>query len=175
MKFFFINFKLKYVLKNNIYVLVCFLALLFFSLSCFAFEDGLDTAKDRSFDALQKSLLIPGWGQFAEKKYLNGAVFLSAEIYCLYKIFENNHRGNENYLLYKEAGNVDDVLIYRELTEKYDRRRNVFILGAIGIWAVNLIDIYVIVKNKKNKDKNFKIQLESGENKILGFTFTLYF
>ena len=175
MNFFLINLKLGYVKRNNKCILVFLLALLLFSLSCFAFEDGQDNSKDRSFDALQKSLLIPGWGQFAEKKYLKGAVFLSAEIYCLYKIFENNHRGNENYLLYKEAGNVDDVLKYRELTEKYDRRRNAFILGAIGIWAVNLIDIYVIVKNKKNKDKNFKIQLESGENKILGFSFTFYF
>jgi len=163
------------VLKNNKCVFVCILALFLFSLSCFASENGQDTLKDRSFDALQKSLLIPGWGQFSEKRYLEGAFFLSAEIFCLYKIFENNHKGNENYLLYKAAGDVDDVVKYRDLTEKYDRRRNVFILGAIGIWAVNLIDIYVIVKNKKNKDKNFKIQLESGENKILGFTLTLYF
>ena len=119
MNFFLINLKLGYVKRNNKCILVFLLALLLFSLSCFAFEDGQDNSKDRSFDALQKSLLIPGWGQFAEKKYLKGAVFLSAEIYCLYKIFENNHRGNENYLLYKEAGNVDDVLKYRELTEKY--------------------------------------------------------
>lgn len=163
------------MLKNNKFILVYFLVLLLFSFSCFASEDGQDTSKGRSFDALQKSLLIPGWGQFAEKKYLEGAVFLSAEIFCLYKIFENNHRGKKNYQLYEAAGNVDDVVKYRELTEKYDRRRNAFILGAIGIWAVNLIDIYVIVKNKKNKDKNFKIQLESGENKILCFTLTFCF
>ncbi|MFC2167932.1 DUF5683 domain-containing protein [Acidobacteriota bacterium] len=152
-----------------------FLVLFIFSFSSFASEDGEDVSKERSFDSLQKSLVLPGWGQFAEKKYLEGVLFLSAEIFCLYKIFENNHRGNENYNLYKTAVNVDEVVKYRDLTEKYDRERNVFIMGAIGFWAVNLIDIYVIVKNKKNKDKNFKIQLESGENKMLSFTFTFCF
>ncbi len=163
------------MVKNNKLILVYFLVFLFFSLSCFASEDGEDTSKDRSLNALQKSMLMPGWGQFAEKKYLEGAAFLSAEIFCLYKIFENNHRGNENYILYEAAGNVDDVVKYRDLTEKYDRKRNVFILTAVGIWAVNLIDIYVIVKNKKSKDKNFKIQLESGENKTMGFTLSYRF
>lgn len=175
MNFFLINFKLGYVVKNNKSILLCFLAFLLFSLSCFASEDGEDASKDRSFDALQKSLLMPGWGQFAEKKYLEGAAFLSAEIFCLYKIFENNHRGNENYILYKAAINIEDSVKYRDLTEKYDRKRNAFILAAVGIWAVNLIDIYVIVKNKKNKDKNFKIQLESGENKTLGVTLSYRF
>ena len=163
------------MIKNNKSILLCFLAILFFSFSCFASEDSENASKDRLFNALQKSLLMPGWGQFAEKKYLEGAAFLSAEIFCLYKIFENNHKGNENYILYEAAINIDDAIKYRDLTEKYDRRRNVFILAAVGIWAVNLIDIYVIVKNKKNKEKNFKIQLESGENKTLGFTLTYRF
>jgi len=163
------------VIKKNKFFLFYFLVFLLFSLSCFASEEGEDSSKARSFDALQKSLLIPGWGQFAEKKYFEGAFFLSAEIFCLYKIFESNHRGNESYQLYKSAENVENTVKYRDLTEKYDRRRNAFILGAIGIWAVNLIDIYIIVKNKKKKDKNLKIQLESSENMMLGFTLTLSF
>ena len=175
LNFFLINFKLEYVERKCKCIFVIFLVLLLFSFPCFASSTEEDASKARSFDALQKSLLLPGWGQFSEKRYLEGAAFLSAEIFCLYKIFENNHRSNSNYALYRAAENIDDTVKYRDLTEKYDRRRNAFILGAVGIWAVNLIDMYVIVKNKKNKDKNFKIQLESGENKILGFTVTLCF
>jgi len=151
------------------------MALLLLSFSCFGSEYGEDVSEDRSFGSLQKSLLIPGWGQVAEKKYVKGAAFLSAEIFCLYKIFENNHRGNKNYLLYKEAGNAEDVIKYRDLTEKYDKRRNLFILGAFGIWAVNLIDIYIFVNNKDNKEKNFNIQLESGQNRMFGFTLSFNF
>lgn len=163
------------MIKKNKSIFSFFLVVLFFSLSGFASEDGEDYSKNRAFDSLQKSLLMPGWGQFAEKKYLVGAAFLSTELFCLYKIFENNHRSNKNYILYKAALNIDDAVKYRDLTEKYDKRRNAFILAAAGIWAVNLIDIYVIVKNKKNKEKNFKIQIESGENKMLGFTLTYRF
>jgi hypothetical protein len=170
-----INFKLRLVLRNIKEILVFFWIVFLFSSLCFSFQTGEEAAEERSFDSLQKSLLIPGWGQFAEKKYIDGAVLLSAEIFCLYKVFENNHRSNKNYDLYKAAGNVEDTVKYRNLTEKFDRRRNAFILGALGIWAVNLIDIYVIVKNKKNKDKNFNIQLESGENKTPGFTLSLNF
>ena len=161
--------------RNSRSIPAFFLALLFFALPCFASDDGENVSQHRSFDSLQKSLLIPGWGQFSEKKYLEGAAFLSAELFCLFKIFENNHRGNENYSLYEAAANIDDAVKYRDLTEKYDRQRNVFILAAVGIWAVNLVDIYVIVKNKKNREKNFSIQIESGENKTLGLTFTLSF
>lgn len=100
---------------------------------------------------------------------------MSAEIFCFYKIFENNHRGNENYRLYKEAGGIGDAVRYRDLTEKYDRRRNVFILTAVGIWAVNLIDIFLIVKNKENKDKNLKVRLETGENRALILSLTYSF
>ncbi len=175
LNFFLINFKLGDVVKNNKSLFSFFMVFLLFSLSSFAFEDGEDASKNRAFDSLQKSLLVPGWGQFTEKKYLEGAVFLSTELFCLYKIFENNHRSNENYILYKAALNIDDAVKYRDLTEKYDKRRNAFIMAAVGIWAVNLIDIYVIVKNKKNKEKNFKIQIESGENKTLGITLTYRF
>lgn len=120
------------------------------------------------FTSLKKSLVFPGWGQFAEKRYIEGFLFSFSEIFILYKIFSNNHKGNSQYELYKNAANVDNAVKYRELTEKYDKRRNQFLFAALGIWAVNLIDIYVIVKNKeKNK---LKIKLESENNKSLAVT-----
>lgn len=153
----------------------CFLVVIFFSFPSFAQEESNEPTIEKGFDSLQKSLLIPGWGQLAEKKYLEGVLLLSAEIFCLYKLLANNQKGNENYRFYKAAENVDDAVIYRDLTEEYDKRRNVFILAAAGVWAVNLIDIYVIVKSKKKKNKNLKIQLESSEKKMLGFTITFRF
>jgi hypothetical protein len=66
---------------------------------------------------------------------------------------------------------VEDAVRYRELTEDYDKKRNIFILAAVGIWAVNLLDIYVIVK-KKEKQK-IKLQLQSVDYK--GMAVTLHF
>ena len=153
----------------------CLMALIFLTLPCFALEVDQESQNERSFGSLEKSLLIPGWGQLAEKKYLKGAAFLSAEIFCLYKVFAHNHKGNENYRLYKAAENVDDAVKYRELTERYDKRRNAFILAAAGVWALNLIDMYVIVKNKKKGNESVSLKLQSCGDRILGLALTVRF
>lgn len=149
--------------------------ILLFPLSCLSQEEKQNDSTESKFGSLQKSLLIPGWGQIAEKRYAEGILFLTSEIFCLYKILSYNHKSNEYYHLYKDANNVDDAIKYRELTEKYDIRRNTFLLVAAGIWAVNLIDIYVIVKNKQKKERNLKLKLESGKNKVLAFTVSYSF
>ncbi|MBN1221707.1 MAG: hypothetical protein JXB23_00565 [Candidatus Aminicenantes bacterium] len=119
-----------------------------------------------AFTSLHKSLLVPGWGQIAEKRYIEGLVFLSAEIFALYKVFSNNHKGNQYYDQYKEAGSVDDAVKFRELTERYDTQRNRYLLVAAGIWAVNLIDIYFIVKGKKREENNLRLRVESGTKNL---------
>ena len=128
---------------------------------------------DLTFNSLKKSLIIPGWGQLAEKRYFEGVLFLSSEVFSLYKIFSSNHKANKYYLKYKEADNIEDAVRFRELTEKYDKNRNIFILAAVGFWAVNLIDTYVIVKNKEKK--KFKVKLESSDDKKLAITISYYF
>ena len=69
--------------------------------------------------------------------------------------------------------NVEDAIKYRELTEKYDKNRNLFILAAGGVWALNLVDTYVIVKNKQKK--KLEVKLESGVDKLLAFTISYHF
>jgi hypothetical protein len=160
-------------MKRGIVGILIFSTLLFSSLPAWAQEaEPKDTPKETKFTSLHKSLLIPGWGQFAEKRYIEAALFLSAEIFALYKVFDANHKGNQYYDKYKEADNVDDALKYRELTEKYDTRRNQYILVAIGVWALNLIDIYFIVKNKKKT--NLRLTLKSDVKK-LAFTLSYRF
>jgi hypothetical protein len=125
--------------------------------------------------SLKKSLFVPGWGQLAEKHVFEGIVFMTSEIFCLYKVLDNNHKGNENYSLYKEAASVEDAVGYRELTETYDRRRNLYLLAALGVWTVNLIDIYVIVKNNEKKKDTISIKIEHGEYKRLAVSVSFSF
>jgi len=119
------------------------------------------------FSSLQKSLIIPGWGQLDEKRYLEGSFFLSLEICCLYEVFKNNRRGNSNYHLYKTAGSNDEAIRFRALTERYDKRRNIFMLVAAGVWAVNLFDIYVIVKIKGKEKSGLDIKANVSQEKGL--------
>ncbi len=127
-------------------------------------------AAKRAFGPLEKSLLIPGWGQISEKRYVEGAAFLAAEAFCFYKIFANNHLGNENYASYKKAETMDEAVRFRQLTEKFDARRNQFLLAAAAVWAANLVDIYLIVKNKGKKEKAFTLRIERGEHQRISLT-----
>ena len=155
---------------------VSFMCLFFLLVSSVpAFSTNEDNPEENSFGSLHKSLLIPGWGQLAEKKYVKGITFVTAEIFCLYSIFSNNHKGNLNYRLYQDAGNVEDAVFSRDLTEKYDRRRNVFILAALGVWALNLVDIYFTVRQKEKEDKSVSIQLELANGWSRGLTLSIRF
>ena len=165
------------IYRSIITFLILLHILIFTSLTCFSQDEEREkgTLHPKKISSLQKSLLIPGWGQIAEKKYLEGILVLSAEVFCLYKVISYNHKSNDYYSLYKNADNVSNAIEYRELTEKYDTKRNRFILAAAGIWIVNLIDIYFIIKKKDKKERNLKIKLEHNENKDLAFTITFSF
>ncbi len=159
-------------MKRNLKFLIAVMVFLF----SYQFSNGQDREAEekivpkKQLISLQKSLLIPGWGQIAEKRYVEGALFLSAEIFCVYKILSYNHKGNYYYERYKKADNVTDAVRYRELTERYDTQRNKFFLAAAGTWVFNLLDIYLIVKSKERKKRNFNLKLENYENKTLVFT-----
>jgi hypothetical protein len=148
---------------------VFFLILLSFIVALAARTPGLadekeKTDQERSLGPLEKSLIVPGWGQFAEKRFVEGAAFLGAELFCLAEIFLSNHHGNENYSLYKQAATTEDAVRYRQLTEKYDTRRNQFLLAAAAVWAANLVDIYLIVRHKAKKESAFQIRIGRGEH-----------
>ena len=164
-------------MKKGNKIVISLLIIIFLCIPCFGQDKKVkeEISPKSKFTSLQKSLLIPGWGQFAEKRYLKGVLFLSAEIFCIYKIFSNNHKSNDYYDRYKAADNTTDAVNYRELTEKYDIRRNKFLLAAAGIWIINLIDIYIIVKKKEKKSGNLKLKLEHNENKTLFFTISYSF
>ncbi len=168
------NFKM---FKKSIKLTISFLILLLISGPCFSQdkEGEKGTTPEKKFTSLQRSLLIPGWGQITEKRYIEGVLFLSAEIFCIYKIFSYNHKGNDHYDLYKKADNVSDATEYRDLTEKYDTRRNRFILVAASVWIINLIDIYIIVKKKGKKERNLRLNFKLNENKDLAFNISYSF
>jgi hypothetical protein len=163
-------------MKRGLITVLVLFSLVFSFLPCFGQEVAPEeTSQDKKFTSLHKSLLLPGWGQLAEKRYFEGVLFLSAEIFALYKVFTYNHRGNSAYAQYKNAVSVADAVHHRQMTEDYDRKRNQYLLVAAGVWAINLIDIYFIMKNKDNKEKNLRLKFESGKNKSLAFTVSYRF
>ena len=124
----------------------------------------------RTLGPLEKSLVLPGWGQLSEKHYLEGVLFLAAEAAALTGVFLNNHLGNENYALYKKAETLEDTVRARLLTERYDRRRNGFLLAAAAVWAANLLDISLIVKSGQGGEKKLSLGIVHGAKDLIGLT-----
>jgi hypothetical protein len=115
----------------------------------------------RSLGPLEKSFLVPGWGQISEKKYWEGVAFFAAEALCVWGILANNHRGNESYAAYRNAQSVDEAVQARRLTETYDGRRNKLLLAAAAVWVANLVDISLIVKHRENRTMSLSFRVTS--------------
>ncbi len=147
----------------------------FFTYSLGYAQESTSSDQVSRLNSLQKSLLVPGWGQIAEKKYVKGLFFMGTELFCIINILSDNHKANKNYEAYKEAVHINDAVSFRALTEKYDGRRNRFLAAAVGIWILNMIDIYFIVKNKQKKKRNLWFSLESASKKTLSLTISLRF
>lgn len=120
-------------------------------------------------NSLQKSLLLPGWGQAAEKHYAEGFLFFAGEVFCLYGFFDQNHKGNDSYALYRAAGSREDAVSYRRRTEAFDTGRNRFLLAAAAVWALNLADIHWIVSGQGHDrgGRSISLRLDCGENQSL--------
>jgi hypothetical protein len=155
---------------------IAFLALILLQVSLEALESTYriaNFAEDKTAaGALRKSLLFPGWGQLAEKKYVEGVIFLTAEVCCLANLIYFNHKGNTNYSKYREAETTTDAVRFRDLTEKYDKKRNAYILAAAGVWVLNLLDTYLIVKNKKNPKIGISIQSGKDQRTTLSVSYS---
>ncbi len=128
--------------------LILVLVLLFF-LCPFAPAAIQDPPAVPKFGPLEKSLLVPGWGQISEGRVVKGAALLAAELACLAgALYQNRPRQHEAYDLYQAATDSESASRYRGLVERHDGRRNAFLLAGAAVWAVNLLDIFAIVKSK---------------------------
>jgi hypothetical protein len=124
----------------------------------------------RTLGPLEKSLLLPGWGQLSEKHVVEGILFLAAEAGAIAAALVNNHRGNESYALYRGAETLEEAVRARELTERYDIRRNQLLLAAAAVWAANLIDISLIVKKKGPAKEALSLRIGLGTKDHFGLT-----
>lgn len=127
--------------------------------------------------SLQKSLILPGWGQAAEKRYFEAALFFSAEVICWAGFIDQNRKGNRSYDLYRAAASTADAVRYRGETETFDKRRNLFLLGAALVWAANLLDMHRIVSRKRQagESRSLSLRLESGEDKKISLALACRF
>ncbi len=138
--------------------------IIIFSLTCIQLINPENKRNNVTTDkrALEKSLLFPGWGQIHEKQYLKGGLFIAAEVIAIAGMVINNNKGNDSYINYRMAEVGNEAVMWRKETEKFDKRRNLFIVAGIGIWIANMVEIYIF--NKRKNKKRVKISLIRGIN-----------
>jgi hypothetical protein len=142
-------------------------ALLIFGVMTSAAQEAGPPAEGREgkkgFGPLEKSLLIPGWGQISKGRWLEGALFLGLEAFCLLSALHENRLGNEAYRLYQAASTTEDAVLYRSDTESRDARRNRLLLAGAAVWALNLLDIHLIIKGKEGPSKLLSLRMGTHE------------
>ncbi len=124
-----------------------------------AAQGGRAVDQAKGLGPLEKSLLLPGWGQISEKRWLEGVFFMAAEAFCIVGALRQNKLGNSVYLAYRAAANQPDAVRLRQETEKRDSRRNQYLLAGAAVWALNLLDIHLIVRGKEGAAKVLSLRL----------------
>jgi hypothetical protein len=123
-------------------------------------QDNSGTTPAKSRKILSRSLLFPGWGQLLQKRYLPSAAFAAATASLLGVALYKNIRGNSSYRSYRQAGDGESASRFRELTLRCDRERNIALLAAAGVWALNLLDAWLAEKKRSRVNLGAEISDE---------------
>ena len=119
------------------------------------------------------SMLIPGVEQFKNKHYVKGTILLGAFAGSIAGAISYNHKGIQWYDKYRESMNVEDIVMFRQETEKNLKRRNYFIAGIFSVWLIHIIDLKFFKPDKTDNNKGGGITGFVGQNEInLGFYYS---
>jgi len=85
--------------------------------------------------ALFKSLLVPGWGQFSNKKYTKAAIFAGLEIYFAARAYHFIRETRDRFDVFQATESRQDYFAYDEV--KSDRNLYYWLLAGtafISMW-----------------------------------------
>ncbi|MFH1824337.1 MAG: DUF5683 domain-containing protein [Candidatus Firestonebacteria bacterium] len=132
------------------------------------------TSIPTAFDAVWRSALLPGWGQFYNKDDLKGWVFTVAGALMGLATITSYADMQKNYDQYKNATDPNTIEnYYQQANYKYqDFKRFALTFGVV--WALNVIDSAISFNPEKQKVEliNSKVFCKLDDNNIkLGYTF----
>ena len=128
--------------------------------------DSSETGKEKP-KRVSIIMFIPGIHQLTSGKYVKGTILLGSFISCITGAVIHNNKGNDWYEKYINSTNVEEIILFRQKTEKSLKKRNLFIVGALSVWALHIIDL------KLFKSKKGGVKGEVGKNSfIIGCYYT---
>lgn len=128
--------------------------------------DSREPDKEKA-KAVSITMFIPGIHQLASGKYVKGTILLGSFLSCITGAVIHNNKGNDWYEKYINSTNVEKISLFRQNTEKSLKKRNFFIIGALSVWALHIIDL------KFFNSKKGGVKGEVGKNSfIIGCYYT---
>lgn len=97
---------------------------------------------DRS-ENIYKSLVLPGWGQLAERKNTKGYIFVSAGLFTLTSFLYYSIDTNEKETMYLNEVNRNLIESrYRDYNNSY-KLKNISLIGFLAVWITAQIDMFL--------------------------------
>lgn len=89
---------------------------------------------------ITKSVLIPGWGQFAGKASTKATLILSTELVLVGTSLYFWDRAMSNYRLYEEATQIEDIQYYYKEAQSPHQYSQIMLGFAAIVWIYNIFD-----------------------------------
>ena len=125
-------------------------------------DTTLEEPERNATKAMLYSLLIPGGGQFYNKKYIKSAIEFTAETLLIGFTLHYHIKMNNAYEKYEQTQNQED---YNKYSNLYEKRQSMFWwLSALKFLSV--IDSFVDAKLYNFDEKKKKIELRFEGNSV---------
>jgi hypothetical protein len=151
--------------KLSLFLMLCLLVNISAIAAAGEQSDSSEPGKEKP-KTVSITMFIPGIHQLASGKYVKGTILLGSFISCITGAVIHNNKGNNWYEKYINSTNVEEIVLFRQKTEKSLKTRNLFIIGALSVWALHIIDL------KFFKSKKGGVKGEVGKN---GFIIGCYY
>ncbi len=93
--------------------------------------------------ALFKSMLIPGWGQYGNKRYFKAAVYAALDIWLISNAIKYRGEAKDYYKLFDSDTTIAGRNMYYELYDNKKDSRNKYTWFAVIVSFISMFDAYV--------------------------------
>jgi len=138
--------------------------------------DTIRVRKPNPTGALLRSALVPGWGQYYNKKYIKASVFAVGEWYLIYGIASDWRTSSRHEKNFKAATDISIKAAEFNEFEKYRDRRNVKMWIMTAAIFYSMWDAYVDAQlaDFEETDKAYEVFLAParGDGLMVGVNFS---
>lgn len=155
-------------MKNRVTTTVAILMACFLSVHSSAHGQNPDSTlikRKNPTGALFRSVFVPGWGQFYNKKYIKAVLIAGVEVYLMNEVYTHRHKAS---LHEKHFTNAFDYPVYQaeefaSYQKELDRRGNATWFLAATIFF-SMFDAYVDahLSDFDQEDKAFEVYIGPG-------------